>query len=69
MGLILRVLWLRWKRVALMRERQRLYQMRAGIDWELRRNASDALACEHAVDAVLEQRRRERFARRFEVKS
>jgi hypothetical protein len=64
---MMRLLYLRWMRRALMRERARYHQERAGIDWMLKRNDSDARRCEAAIAAAEEQQRQARFSRRYRV--
>lgn len=56
---------LRWKRRGLMRERARLHQEAAGIQWLLKQNEREAIACEKELADLDALRRINRFQRRY----
>jgi hypothetical protein len=55
------------KRRGLYRERARLHQYRAGIEWELERNRADAAALAAEMAQAEDDLRRARWSRRFRV--
>ncbi len=62
---MIRLWWARTRREGLRRERARLHQLRAGIEWELARNTRDMTAAQAALAHLEEYRRQQKFARRF----
>lgn len=65
----LQLVWLRFKRRALRRERARYNAERAGLDHALRVNAHDAQRVDAAIAAAEDALRHARLARRFPLQA
>ena len=64
----LRLAALRMKARGLLRERMRLHQYRAGIEYALRVNADDRVQVERDIAAALDAQRQARFATAYRVR-
>jgi hypothetical protein len=64
---VAKLLMLRRKRRGLMRERQRLHMEANGIQWRLKENERDAVACEKQISDLEAAGRIATFQERFRV--